>query len=270
MNTNSLALIIMVVICCFLTIPLRIWGRKIYSNYLFWIIPSILFFSYFIIFRFIEDWINFGEILSKRDPLIEGGFYYSITYSKALLLDLCPFIALMLPLSLIMSKKRNIAKIISPFAIFGGLITLFGGVLFDDNAKLNAEYIFFGYENNELYFIMHAYLLISGVMVLVTCENKKFIYILWSHIFALLFFLYILTLSKLLNVNWNVTGIVQNDWLPGGQYNLVSDIFKLKFPYIILVSFLLAYLFINANILANIFINKKIGQKYPNHLHQLS
>lgn len=270
MNINSLALIIIVVICSLLTIPLKIWGKKIYSNYLFWIIPNVLFFSYFIIFRFIEDWISFNEIQSNVNNLIEGDFYYSIIYSKALLLDLCPFIALVLPLSLIIFKKRSVANIISPFAIFGGLITLFGGVLFDNNAKFNIEYIFLGYENNEIYFFMHAYLLIYGVMVLVTCDNKKFIYILWSHIFALLYFLYILSLSKLLNINWNVTGIVQNDWLSGGQYYLVSNIFKLEFPYVMLISFLLAYLFINSNILTNILINKKIMQKYPNHFHQLS
>lgn len=269
MNTNSIALISIVIICCASIIPLRIWGKKIYSHYLFWIIPNILFFSYFIIFRFIEDWISFSEILLNNNHLNAGNFYYSITYSKALLLDLCPFIALVLPILLTVFRKRNIANVIAPFAIFGGFITLFGGVLFDDNARFNIEYIFFGYKNNEIYFFMHSYLLIYGVLVLATCENNKFIYILWSHIFALLYFLYILTLSKLLKVNWNVTGIVGNDWLPGGQYHIISNILKLKFPYILLVSFLLAYLFINLNILGNIFINKKIIKKYPNHFHQL-
>ncbi|MEF9984800.1 MAG: DUF5378 family protein [Malacoplasma sp.] len=269
MNINSLILIIIVIIFCLSIIPLRIWGRKIYSNYFFWFVPNILFLSYFIIFRFIEDWIGLNEMLLRNEAYVEP-YIYSITYSKALLLDLCPFVAILLPILLILFKNRNLANIIAPFAIFGGLITLFGGVLFDNNAKLTIDYILFGYENNEIYFMMHAYLLINGIMVLVTCNNKKIITILWSHIFALIYFMYILTLSKSLNITWNVTGIVPNDWLPGGQYQTVSNIFNLQYPYVMIVSLILAYIFINITILSNILINRRIKKKTQNHLYQLS
>jgi hypothetical protein len=51
-----------------------------------------------------------------------------IVVSRGLLLDLCPFCAIALPTLMIIDPSRKTLRIIAPFAIFGGLITLFGGI----------------------------------------------------------------------------------------------------------------------------------------------
>jgi hypothetical protein len=47
-----------------------------------------------------------------------------------------------------------------------------------------------------------------------------------------------------LDVNSNATGLVPADWQDGGEYENVSTIIKLPFPWITIVSFLLVTVFI--------------------------
>lgn len=266
MNTSALILIIITIIATGLLCSLRFFAKKVFYNYFFWAIPSILILIYFILFRFADSWKNLIEHFTvPNDWTIPGGYTHSIIISKALLLDMCPFVALAMPLTLIIGRKRKIANVLAPYALFGGAITLLGGVLFDNNAVFSFEYIFLGFKNNELYFIMHAYLLAIGTSIMVANREKKFTYIIYLHIFAILYFSYIITISKTLNVNWNVTGTVENDWLPSGEYGTVSKIFNLSFPYVMILSFSLVYIFIFGLGIGTIFSNRKFIKENPNN-----
>lgn len=265
MNLISLSLIAVVFVIILANFSLNFFGKKLLKNYFFWAIPSVAIVIYFVVFRFTQDWINLSNYLSNNfvggiynmfpQYIYEGSYNYSLIFSKALLLDLCPFVALALPLSLIFDKTRKIATIISPFAIFGGLITLFGGILFDANANWSVEYLFVGAKGNEVYFFMHAYLLIAGVFVLSNSNNTKKSFFIWIHIFAIIFFVYITSIAYTKNVNWNVTGIVPNDWLRNGEYYTVTQIFNLGFPYIVYLSYFLVYAFIIIISLINYYWN---------------
>jgi hypothetical protein len=92
-------------------------------------------------------------------------------------LDLCPFCGFTICLSVVLDPTRKIAKIIAPFAIFGGLITLIGG-LGDDYSAYGANvspahYIFFGDAQNPLYFLLHYINVAIGFLVLVSVPKMR-------------------------------------------------------------------------------------------------
>jgi hypothetical protein len=68
---------------------------------------------------------RFGE--GFKD-FLQGNNMESIVVSRGLLLDLCPFCAISLPTLMIIDPTRKSLRVVAPFAIFGGLITLFGGI----------------------------------------------------------------------------------------------------------------------------------------------
>ncbi|MCQ2957014.1 MAG: DUF5378 domain-containing protein [Mycoplasmoidaceae bacterium] len=86
-----------------------------------------------------------------------GRYDQSVQISKAFLLDMCPFAALFMCVSLIADPTRKVARSFAPIALVGGLITI-GSLAFDGEGgipELSAQYIFFGTQGNECYFIMH-------------------------------------------------------------------------------------------------------------------
>jgi hypothetical protein len=65
--------------------------------------------------------------------------YPDTVVSKGMLLDLCPFVAIAMPVLMIVDPSRKLLTIIAPYAIFGGMITLFGELIFtDEDPSLNA------------------------------------------------------------------------------------------------------------------------------------
>jgi len=50
----------------------------------------------------------------------------TISISKGLLLDLCPFVAFFLPVTMIIDPTRKTTCVLAFYGIFGGLITFFG------------------------------------------------------------------------------------------------------------------------------------------------
>jgi hypothetical protein len=63
----------------------------------------------------------------------------SDTASKGLLLDMCPFTAFVLPILMIVDYKRIVIGAFAPLAVFGALVTLFGGISFQqDNYTVDA------------------------------------------------------------------------------------------------------------------------------------
>jgi hypothetical protein len=137
----------------------------------------------------------------------------TIIISKGLLLDLCPFCALMLPLCLIIDPTRRLAAVLSPFAIFGGLITLFGEIATnaDGDVTLSPTYIFLGIGQNPMYYMIHFINLVLGFFVLANFPRvylKGFIYMCY---FIILYFAYVLIVVAATGTEENVTGVTGND-----------------------------------------------------------
>jgi hypothetical protein len=75
---------------------------------------------YLLIFRLYDQ---FKDYWSASRPINDD-----IIVSRGLLLDICPFCAFVISIAVIIDPTRKIAKIIAPFALFGGLITILGGI----------------------------------------------------------------------------------------------------------------------------------------------
>ncbi|BAC44217.1 hypothetical protein D8X55_00785 [Malacoplasma penetrans] len=242
-----------------LTFLFNFFGKRLVNNYWFWAIPSLLFLIYFIVFRFYGAWRDLNQFLQTNSIWLGNELNYedSIIVSKALLLDMCPFVAIALPVSLILDKTRRIANAISPFAILGAGITIPFIAYSDPEAAISFKYFFVG-GFLPIYFFMHLYLLTYGVMVFSNSRNRKWIHLLDCHIFAAIFFGYVCFVSFTTKTVWNVTGINANDWESSlGEYNMVSQIFNLPFPSVMVISFLLAYIFVVSIVSINIYWKKK-------------
>lgn len=220
--------------------------KKLFNSYTFYLVTSTIALIYFIVFRWIwdlKDWID------GNDNNYIGGL--AVVKSKVLLLDMCPFLAVFMPVVLIIDRKRRFVPAIAFFAIVGAGITIFGQVMFEkvgpngNNHLINTtwwEYIFF----NKLYFIMHFYIFVMALIVILNSVSFDKTRVLMAHGYAIAFFTYVIIMVFTLNIDRNATGIVENDWI-GGQYDVLGTFFSnlgLRWPLIPIVAFSLVWIWI--------------------------
>ncbi|MGL4647613.1 MAG: DUF5378 family protein, partial [Mycoplasmoidaceae bacterium] len=156
MSPQALGILLfcIIILISFSSFFLRFGNQKIINNYFFWAVPALCFFIYFVAIRYFNDWNDFF----KDTSFITGGdlvgtpygiYRQSILISKALLLDLCPFLGIFIPASLILDKTRKTSYIMAPFAILGGVVSfgsILGGISPGGDVKFTFEYLFIGYE----------------------------------------------------------------------------------------------------------------------------
>lgn len=232
--------------------------KKLFNNYLFWIICGLIMVVYLIIGRFYQDWVNF-----VNTPIHDSDT--SIITSKAWLMDLCPFVALTMSFFMIFDPSRKVINILSPFAVFGGIITITGGILFDNNASLTIQYIFLGNKGNEMYFMMHFLMTIFGIISLLSTPSFKWKHFIWCNVFAICYYFYVGMLVLAYDVTANASGLVPYDWTYG-EYSGVGYILNLDYPAVMIVGFLLAYIGISAIVFINYWF-KKIKKYYVSNEH---
>lgn len=204
-------------------------------------IIAAVFLVYFLAARYGFDLYNFFDNFGKWSSLDE--YWYSITLSKALLLDMCPLMAFLLPLTIIFGKNLRKAKILAPMAIVGAVITLYGQAIWMSNydAADFFEYIFVGFVPNRLYFMMHFMSLFLGVLTLVLAPpftKKNYI---WIFGWLCFWLAYELIMIAVLGIEYNATGLVPNDWFIGQYYN-VYKLIPMSFPLIVIVWYIVAVL----------------------------
>lgn len=230
-----------------LTLAIFLWNNKlqtIFSSYYFYLSISLIGIPYFIILRWIPDLKNW---LNNDGQNYFGGI--DVVKSKVLLLDMCPFLAIFLPIALIIDKKRNWVSSISYFAIVGGGITIFGQIMFEkigengDSHLKNVEwweYIFL----NKLYFIMHFYIFILSIIIIMNSKSVNIMRLSIAHIYAICYFSYVTIMMFCLDINWNVTGLTFNDWNYKGQYEVIGQMFDFPWPIQPIVCFILVWVWI--------------------------
>ena len=213
--------------------------KRLFNSYTFYLVTSMIALIYFITFRWIwdlKDWIN-------------GDGNNSVVKSKVLLLDMCPFLAVFMPIVLMIDRKRRFVPAIAFFAIVGAGITIFGQVMFEkvgpngNDHLINTtwwEYIFF----NKLYFIMHFYIFIMALIVILNSVSFDKTRVLMAHGYAIAFFTYVIIMVFTLNIDRNATGIVKYDWSQNGQYHVLGEFFNLPWPWTPIVAFSLVWVWI--------------------------
>ena len=225
--------------------------NKIFNNYYFMAIFGIIFFIYFWLIRYHEDFLNFVNgtfnVNGKHNASLENNTN-NIKASKALLLDLCPFVAFITPLLLTFDRSRNILKAVAPYAFFGGVVTIFGQIMTEDIPVNNNFYwVTNGWDfifGNKGYFIMHFFSIIVATIILMNSKGFGLKGIAGTVIFPLAYFAYVMIMVTIFDVKQNATGLVAHDWLYG-QYNVVYKIFgEIGFPNVTILCYSLVAIYI--------------------------
>ena len=222
---------------------------------------SMLFLIYFIVVRFYDDWVNLHNYI--KNPIDLSEYSRSIVYSKALLLDFCPFLGILLPLSLIFDKTKRFSACVGTFSIYGGMVTLPFIFFSEPDQTITAHYLFIGTSVNPLYFLLHWYLAVYGIIAVRRYKIPKFKDLIILHIIALVFYSYVLILSNSLNVTYNVSGTNKNDWMDPiyGSYYGVHKFSKIDYPYVVIVSFIVSYIVIVSFWCSNVLIRGWIKKR---------
>ncbi|MGL5246229.1 MAG: DUF5378 family protein [Mycoplasmoidaceae bacterium] len=269
-QTVGILLFFIVMILSFSTFGLRYVNKKVLGNYFFWAIPAVIFLAYFIDVRYFGDWNDFF----KNTSFITGNkltsYGQSITISKALLLDLCPFLGIFLPLSLIFDKTRKTSYVLAPFCILGGLTvfgSILGGVSPGGDVEFTFQYLFVGHTGNELYFILHSYLIVMGFMLVFQSNVNKLKYLWTYYAFIVGYFLYVYIIVATTKVEYNTSGISIRDWLTreqnlaydngfavNGEYSGVSKVFGgIPYPWIMVFAYFMGWLVITIITMLQVF-----------------
>ncbi len=283
-------LVLLPIITSIIIFVIHPYVYKITKKYWFTCIISIIFLVYFIIFRYVPDLMTAIE-KGYTPNTNDYGYTYSFYASKTLLLDLCPLMMFLIPLALIVDPTKNFAKVLAPLGLMGAVVTLFGGVPFDEAvAHLSWsnfwKYIFLGVDHdgslNRLYFMMHYMLLVISLITLLNSSQFTKWSMLGAHAFFIGFLIYALSLSHCFNITNNVTGLVEHDWYGGGVYNQYGTLYKMlpmSFPGIVIFWYFIgAIAYYTICILKNVFtndcfklssLNKKFYEKW-NHQNKLT
>lgn len=220
--------------------------KKIYMivhSYYYWLILGAIGFLYFYFACYNQ---NITDFSNRKDTLNPANVYdYSVTYSKAFLLDLCPAVALLLPLSLMLDPTKSIAKIISPYAIIGSVITIYSTTLSTQPTIDYWQYIFLGEHPNEMFFMMHFNSLILAIGVMLTCKKYTRYSFLFNFVFICLYIGYVKAFVDLKGVLYNTTGVSKFDWYDDvynnfSEYGIVYQLFPIGFPLIQIICYLVA------------------------------
>lgn len=242
-DTLTVQIIMFIIVTIILLLPIILY-KKVNQWHLKR--PNIIkiiagvFLLYFLAARWIPDLYSYFKALSTS----EGGEYWNnIFISKIFLLDMCPMMAVFLPIAIIGGKKLSAAKVLAPMAIIGALITLYGQAVWinDYEAPRLFEYIFLGIEPNRLYFMMHLMSAFLGILTLVVAPPFTKKSYLWIFGWLCFWLAYELIVIAIFDIQYNATGLVPNDWL-GGQYSKVYEFFPMEFPLIVIFWYAIAVL----------------------------
>lgn len=196
--------------------------KKVTDTYWFWLGIAVFYITYCICICWATYWnalahIDLSKILTPEETRI---------VSKALILDICPFLNFFLPAALIADPTRKAARSLSPLAIVAGIAFCFFRLPTVPDAKLNWHYIFIGSSGNpNLYYFGHAMNMFIGLGVIL--NTPKFG---WkgsiSTISALTgLFLYVVIISRSLGCYSGVAGTHINDFAEGGVFHIMTIIF---------------------------------------------
>ncbi|MGL5590862.1 MAG: DUF5378 family protein [Metamycoplasmataceae bacterium] len=226
---------------------------KIFGNYYVMGFVGITFFVYFWVIRYQEDLTNLinGTYLINGDysPSLEantGG----VQVSKAFLLDLCPFSALIMSMLFTFDRNRVVLKAAAPYAFFGGVITIFGQIIGEGVGTTNNNFYLVtnGWDfvfGNEGFFFMHYALVVFSLIVLMNSKGYGMYGMIGTVLYVLTYFAYVLIIVNIFDVKQNATGLVPGDWSATGQYAMVWKIFgEMPFPNIVILCYSLVAIYV--------------------------
>ncbi|RIV16207.1 hypothetical protein D1113_03190 [Mycoplasmopsis gallopavonis] len=205
--------------------------------------------------------MQLGDLFKHRTPENWQGTYneyYSYVLGKSLFLDLCPFFTFALLFTMIFDKTKYASFVISPFCIFASILVIPFVPMTEKGATFSFKYIFIGSDVFRLYYFMHLFLLVFGVLAYknYSLKGKKLLNV-WLdlQLVAIIFFSYVIIMSYALDIDQNTTGISRKDWEKGGSFYAIHKNLKVPHPFEAVIFYLLSYLVINSLLLIKYYIN---------------
>lgn len=248
------------------SVLLKLSKHKTHLKFLLWQLSGIFFFVYLIYFRFWNDWRIFFDYIKNTNLTnnINDQYEHSLKISRALLLDMCPFMSLLLSLFSIFDTKGKLNSYIAPFCIFGGAISINFIPFSEPDQVINAHYFFVGSQLNPLYFFMHWYLTVFGILALRRNKSPQLKELIWLHLVAFLFYSYVNLMAYQFNVTYFISGVREYDWIGIGEYSGVSSLVnnKISFPWIMIISFSVVYILIVSSWILRVYLLRFLNKKH--------
>ncbi|WP_027124223.1 DUF5378 family protein [Mycoplasmoides pirum] len=148
---------------------------------------------------------------------------HSFVYSNILFTPLCQFLSFAFPLSIALSYKKDVASLFAPWAFLGGSITIYGGIVADENIHATWQLIFF---DQQLFFGYHAFLMIGGLSWMFYCNRCNLLRFFYTYVLIASYVAYVWIVTRVFNVHYFTTGLTRLDYSIGGSYIIVSLILE--------------------------------------------
>ncbi|MCV3754121.1 DUF5378 domain-containing protein [Ureaplasma zalophigenitalium] len=230
------------------------WSNKhfIKSKWLLNCVICLVFLLYFILIRYSYD-VNELITFQSRDPYyIQTHHYqYSFRYSKVLLLDWCPCVMIILILLGIFDFKQHLIQYFGFVSFSLGLFTIIGMAFQKPITYEDAfEYTFVGLGNDRLYFMMHFFMVIFGLINFLRIRSIHKLGIIMAHLFLIGYIVYANILAYSLHIDYNVGGFKIGDWyaenvyVSDAQFGVLASYLKLNWYYNLLIMISVVYLVI--------------------------
>lgn len=146
---------------------------------------------------------------------------HSFIYSNIFLTPLCQFLSVAFPVSIICSRKKDVASFFAPWAFLGGAITLYGGVLGDDNIHVSAQFIFY---DQQMFFMYHFFIFTTGVSWFAYSNRYSLSRFLYTFLMIISYVIWVLIFSNIFDIQYFTTGLTAYDISVSGSYEVVPEI----------------------------------------------
>ncbi|WP_027120021.1 DUF5378 family protein [[Mycoplasma] testudinis] len=145
---------------------------------------------------------------------------HSFVYSNVFVTPLCQFLGMAFPVSLIMSRKKDYATFVAPWAFLGGAVTLFGGIGGENNIHVTPQFIFY---DQQMFYLYHSFIFVVGFSWFFYSHRYSFASMTSVYLFMTGYMIWIVIVSHIFNIQYFTTGLTPLDMSVGGSYGVVNN-----------------------------------------------
>lgn len=246
----TIVLSAIIIFSLFLTFAFNKAISIIFSSYWRTVIVSL----FVLIYSIIVMWVpGIYQFINNQTSDV---WIRSNNYSGALLLQLPCLMCIVLPLTLIFDKSKNIAKAIAPFMIVYCLMNYFirflgyDSIIIDVNQTTWYEYVFFGEKSDRMFFLSNFFVLFLSCFTYISAKTYTKYSFCGGLLILAIVMVYYLLVKSLAGVNACISGLGAADWIQIGSYlamykpisNIFGSISTIGYVWVFNIWFLI-YLF---------------------------
>lgn len=212
-----------------LEIGVNKYCRKVTNTYWFWLTWSLFYIIYCICICWKDYWNLYAHI-DIPTPSTDD-WKISSLISKAFMLNLCPLLNFLLPVSLIADPSRKAARSFAPIAILTSSLNLFFSILRSDSTELTWQYIFLGTSGNlypDLFYFGHAMNLFLAVAIMLNTPRLGWKGLVGTYGALGGMYLYIVPTTYATGCLYECAGVRPLDFSGGGSFSFIAKLINDK------------------------------------------